>query len=159
MSLFAFVIIHQGHERPEINLCLAAFIDPPLENWDHVPRENLRTTQKHTYLFYDNVNCTTKAKAPDKLRSTHIDHKKKIFHKPFARAPLFSYYQHYFQPLNPLGLAKWCKIHKGYIHRRVQAWRGIMGNQGKISRKQGSKMCVLLRVSVPSFIFVKKLLL
>ena len=32
MSLFAFVIIHQGHERKEINLCLAAFIDPPLEN-------------------------------------------------------------------------------------------------------------------------------
>ena len=31
-SLFAFVIIHQGHERKEINLCLAAFIDPPLEN-------------------------------------------------------------------------------------------------------------------------------
>ena len=32
MSLFAFVIIHQGHEWKEINLCLAAFIDPPLEN-------------------------------------------------------------------------------------------------------------------------------
>ena len=27
---FAFVIIHQGQERKEINLCLAAFIDPPL---------------------------------------------------------------------------------------------------------------------------------
>ena len=32
LSLFAFVIIHQGHGRKEINLCLAAFIDPPLEN-------------------------------------------------------------------------------------------------------------------------------
>ena len=32
MCSFAFVIIHQGHERKEINLCLAAFIDPPLEN-------------------------------------------------------------------------------------------------------------------------------
>ena len=32
LSLFAFVIIHQGHERKEINLCLAAFIDPTLEN-------------------------------------------------------------------------------------------------------------------------------
>ena len=32
MSLFSFVIIYQGHERKEINLCLAAFIDPPLEN-------------------------------------------------------------------------------------------------------------------------------
>ena len=32
MSLFAIVIIHQGYERKEINLCLAAFIDPPLEN-------------------------------------------------------------------------------------------------------------------------------
>ena len=32
LSLFASVIIHQGHERKEINLCLAAFIDPPLEN-------------------------------------------------------------------------------------------------------------------------------
>ena len=31
-QVFAFVIIHQGHERKEINLCLAAFIDPPLEN-------------------------------------------------------------------------------------------------------------------------------
>ena len=30
LSLFAF--IHQGHERKEINLCLAAFIDPMLEN-------------------------------------------------------------------------------------------------------------------------------
>ena len=28
MSLFAFVIIHQGHKQKEINLCLAAFIDP-----------------------------------------------------------------------------------------------------------------------------------
>ena len=27
MSSFAFVIIHEGHERKEINLCLAAFID------------------------------------------------------------------------------------------------------------------------------------
>ena len=36
-----FVIIHQGHERKEINLCLAAFIDPPLENCDHFPRGNL----------------------------------------------------------------------------------------------------------------------
>ena len=43
MSLFAFVIIHQGHERKEINLCLAASIDPPLENWDHFPRENFTT--------------------------------------------------------------------------------------------------------------------
>ena len=32
MSLFAFLIIHQGHEQKEINLCLAAFIDPPLKN-------------------------------------------------------------------------------------------------------------------------------
>ena len=32
LSLFAFVIIHQGHERKEINLSLAAFIDPTLEN-------------------------------------------------------------------------------------------------------------------------------
>ena len=32
MSLFALVIIHQGHERKEISLCLAAFIDPPFEN-------------------------------------------------------------------------------------------------------------------------------
>ena len=32
MSLFAFVIIHEGHEQKEINSCLAAFIDPPLEN-------------------------------------------------------------------------------------------------------------------------------
>ena len=32
LSLFAFVIIHQGHKRKEINLRLAAFIDPPLEN-------------------------------------------------------------------------------------------------------------------------------
>ena len=32
MSLFGFVIIHQGHERKEISLCLAALIDPPLEN-------------------------------------------------------------------------------------------------------------------------------
>ena len=43
LSLFASVIIHQGHERKEINLCLAAFIDPPLENWDHFPRENFTT--------------------------------------------------------------------------------------------------------------------
>ena len=43
MSLFAFVIIHQGHERKEINFCLAAFIDPPLENWDHFRRENFTT--------------------------------------------------------------------------------------------------------------------
>ena len=41
MSLVAFVIIHQGHERRGINLCLAAFIDPPLGNRDHFPRENL----------------------------------------------------------------------------------------------------------------------
>ena len=32
LSLFALVIIHQGHKRKEINLRLAAFIDPPLEN-------------------------------------------------------------------------------------------------------------------------------
>ena len=30
--LFAFVIIHQSHEQKEINLCLAAFTIPPLEN-------------------------------------------------------------------------------------------------------------------------------
>ena len=32
LSLFSFVIIHHGHERKEIDLCLAAFIDPMLEN-------------------------------------------------------------------------------------------------------------------------------
>ena len=41
--LFAFVIIHQGHERKEINLCLAALIDPPLENSDHFQRGNFTT--------------------------------------------------------------------------------------------------------------------
>ena len=44
-------------------------------------------------------------------------------------------------------------------NRRVHAWRGIMGTQGKISRKQGSKMYVCLHIPVPSFIFEKKLLL
>ena len=34
-----------------------------------------------------------------------------------------------------------------------------MGNQGKILRKQGSKMYVFLHISVLSFIFDKKLLL
>ena len=34
-----------------------------------------------------------------------------------------------------------------------------MGNQGKISRKQSSKMYVFLHISVLSFIFEKKLLL
>ena len=38
---FAFVIIHQGHERKEINL--AAYTGPPLDNWDHFPRENFTT--------------------------------------------------------------------------------------------------------------------
>ena len=37
MSLFAFVIIHQGHERKEIKLCLTTFIDLPPEK-DHFPR-------------------------------------------------------------------------------------------------------------------------
>ena len=43
LSLFASVIIHQGHERKQINLCLAAFIDPPLKNLDHFPRETFTT--------------------------------------------------------------------------------------------------------------------
>ena len=43
MSLFAFVIFRQGHERKEIKLCLAAFLDPLLESWDQFPREILHT--------------------------------------------------------------------------------------------------------------------
>ena len=34
------------------------------------------------------------------------------------------------------------------VNTRVHTWRGIMGNQGKISRKQGSKMYVFLHISV-----------
>ena len=34
------------------------------------------------------------------------------------------------------------------VNRWVHAWRGIMGNQGKISRKQGSKMYVFLHISI-----------
>ena len=49
MSLFAFVIIHQGHERKEINLCLAAFIDPPFEITFHgriLPRPYAQTVSR-----------------------------------------------------------------------------------------------------------------
>ena len=44
MSLFAFVIIHQGHEQKEINLCLAAFIDPdgPVLIMAKIPRFYLK---------------------------------------------------------------------------------------------------------------------
>ena len=35
-----------------------------------------------------------------------------------------------------------------YSNRRVHAWRGIMGNQGKNLTKQGSKMYVFLHISV-----------
>ena len=52
-------------------------------------------------MFYGNVNCTSKAKPSDKLRSTQIDNKQKNSTNLLQRAPLFSYYQHYFQPLNP----------------------------------------------------------
>ena len=41
VSLFAFVIIHQGHGQKEIKWCLPTFI--PLDNWDHFPRENFTT--------------------------------------------------------------------------------------------------------------------
>ena len=43
MSLFAFVIIHQGHERKEINLCLAAFIGHRLRIEITFRRENFTT--------------------------------------------------------------------------------------------------------------------
>ena len=61
--------------------------------------------------------------------------------------------------LNSVKIVKLHFLWKYHHNRRVHAWRGIMGNQGKISRKQGSKMYVFLHFSVLSFIFEKKLLL
>ena len=40
--------------------------------------------------------------------------------------------------------------------RRVHAVRNIMGNQGKIAKKQSGKIYVFLHISVLSFIFEKK---
>ena len=56
MSLFAFVIIHQGHKWKEINLCLAALIDPPLEYWDHfhvriLPQSYAQTVLRRSLLW------------------------------------------------------------------------------------------------------------
>ena len=45
------------------------------------------------------------------------------------------------------------------INRSDHAQRGIMGNQGKIVKKQSSKIYVFLHIPVLSFIFKKKLLL
>ena len=67
----------------------------------HKQKQIKTVNRKHTYLFYGNVNCTSKAKPSDKLRSTQIDNKQKNSTNLLQRAPLFSYYQHYFQPLNP----------------------------------------------------------
>ena len=53
MSLFAFVIIHQGHERKEINLCLAAFIGHRLRIEITFRRENFTT-----------ILCTSQLKPP-----------------------------------------------------------------------------------------------
>ena len=40
--------------------------------------------------------------------------------------------------LRSVMLPRW--KYNSLLHRRVHAWRGIMDNRGKISRKQGSKM-------------------
>ena len=43
--------------------------------------------------------------------------------------------------------------------RPVQALRDIMGNQGKIAKKQRGKMYVYLHISILRFIFERKLIL
>ena len=67
MSLFAFVFIHQGHERKEINLCLAAFIDPLLQNRSTSILSKLPTTAcwfrknvgKDSKLAISNSRCAS----------------------------------------------------------------------------------------------------
>ena len=41
----------------------------------------------------------------------------------------------------------------------VHALRGVMGNQGKIAKKQSGKMYVYLHISILRFIFERKLIL
>ena len=44
-------------------------------------------------------------------------------------------------------------------NRPVHALRGIMGNQGKIAKKQSGKMYVYLHISIMRLIFERKLIL
>ena len=48
---------------------------------------------------------------------------------------------------------------KGLIDENFHAVRGIMGNQGKIAKKQSGEIYVFLHISILSFIFEKKLFL
>ena len=62
------------------------------------------------------------------------------------------------------GCCSWNEFDRMYLKmtKHIEGFTlegGIIGNQGKISRKQGSKMYVFLHISVLSFIFEKKLLL
>ena len=45
------------------------------------------------------------------------------------------------------------------VNRPVHALRGIVGNQGKIAKKQSSKIYVYLHISILRFIFERKLIL
>ena len=45
------------------------------------------------------------------------------------------------------------------LSRGVHALRGILGNQGKIAKKQSGKICVFLHISVMTFASAKKVLL
>ena len=45
------------------------------------------------------------------------------------------------------------------LKRPVHALRGIMGNQGKIAKKQSGKKYVYLHISILRFIFERKLIL
>ena len=44
-------------------------------------------------------------------------------------------------------------------NRPVHALSGIMGNQGKIAKRQSAKMCVYPHISILRFIFERKLIL
>ena len=58
--------------------------------WLMITKANKDTAnRKYTSLFYDNVNCTSKAKASDKLRSTQLRIKKEILRTFCKEHPYF----------------------------------------------------------------------
>ena len=52
-----------------------------------------------------------------------------------------------------------CIIADTCEYRPVHALRGIMGNQGKIAKKQSGKIYACLHISILRFIFERKLIL
>ena len=60
MSSFGFVIIHQGHERKEINLCLAALLCDqllPIREWRY---QDIDQVLLHRLCFLCSASSSTK---------------------------------------------------------------------------------------------------